>query len=663
VLSLNCQPRYTAMFRFFLLLCIPLFVPTLFAQDGTMMRTYLLGELETAQKSWQQRYDALKTAAEIEQYQQERKEFFRRQLGQMWDRTPLYPQIVKTFEKGTPGKDAYRVKLILLESTPKFYVSGAMFLPDATKFQPPYPTVLVVCGHSNEAKAYPNYQGVAALAATNGLVAFVMDPIDQGERSQRLNEDGTPLLQGVAAHNALGAGCILLGRNAATFEVWDMMRALDYLESRPDIDAARIGVTGNSGGGTQTSYIMALDDRVAVAAPFCYLCGLYGSMMTTIGPQDAEQNIFGQLAFGMDHVDYCIMRAPKPTLLGTTTGDFFPVGDAWATARNAKRIFDRFGYGEKMTIAEADGPHGWHKTLREATVRWMLRWLADRDEMIFEADDQPDCTTEELHCTPRGEVMLLDGARSAFDLNRDYNDELLAARTAKAANRSDDELRQTIRKIVGVRKLEEIPVLREVENETSSVAENLDAVASAEQFVWLAEDGKISLPAVRFVPKTTPTGTVVYLNGVGKTADTDRINELAGEGKTVVAVDLRGLGQTQGVGAQYYNHALFGTDGVDYYYAYLLGKSYVGMRTEDLLAVVRNLSGPVELVASGETTGLVALHAAVLEPTFFSSVKLDTPIRTWYDAVKEGGSPYPITNLVHGALLEYDVPDLLRLTF
>ena len=219
------------MTRFFPLLLLVMLTSTLFAQDGTMMRTYLSGELESAQKSWQKRYDSLKTVADIEQYQQERKDFFRRQLGQMWDHTPLNPQIVRTFEKGTPGKDAYRVELILLESVPKFYVTGAMFLPDATKFKPPYPAVMIVCGHSNDAKAYPNYQAVAALAATNGLAAFIIDPIDQGERSQRLKEDGTPLMQGVAAHNVLGAtSSILLGRNAATFEVWDMMRSLDYLE-------------------------------------------------------------------------------------------------------------------------------------------------------------------------------------------------------------------------------------------------------------------------------------------------------------------------------------------------------------------------------------------------------------------------------------------------
>jgi pimeloyl-ACP methyl ester carboxylesterase len=279
--------------------------------------------------------------------------------------------------------------------------------------------------------------------------------------------------------------------------------------------------------------------------------------------------------------------------------------------------------------------------------------------MIFEADDQPACTKEELRSTPNGEVMLLDGAKSAFDLNRDYNDELLAARTKK--KRSVDELRTTIRNIVGVRQLDAIPKLKEDRIQASNVAEQLDGAASVKQSVFLAENGRIMLPALRVEPKSSAKGTIVYLNGAGKTADLNRINELVKQNKTVIAVDLRGLGQTQATGTRYFRPEQFGTDGKDFFLAYLLGKSYVGMRTEDLLAVVRELQQPVEVVASGETVGLVAVHAAALEPTLIARVTLDVPIRNWFDVVKDVDAPYPIANLVHGALLEYDVSDVLRL--
>ena len=125
---------------------------------------------------------------------------------------------------------------------------------------PPFPGVIVPCGHAGEAKAYEAYQTMGALLALNGMAALVFDPIDQGERSQM--PSALPQIQGTTAHTMLGVGSILLGRSTARFEIWDGMRAIDYLQSRPEIDPNRIGCTGNSGGGTQTSYLMALDDRI-----------------------------------------------------------------------------------------------------------------------------------------------------------------------------------------------------------------------------------------------------------------------------------------------------------------------------------------------------------------------------------------------------------------
>jgi hypothetical protein len=146
-----------------------------------MMKTFLSGEFAQAKTVWQQRYDKLKTIDDITKYQAEHKEFFLRQLGKTWDRnSPLNPQVTKTFEKGTAGKNAYRVEMLVFESVPKFYVSAAVFLPDASRFKPPYPAVLVVSGHSDLAKASEIYQKVPALAALNGLLVMSIDPIAQG---------------------------------------------------------------------------------------------------------------------------------------------------------------------------------------------------------------------------------------------------------------------------------------------------------------------------------------------------------------------------------------------------------------------------------------------------------------------------------------------------
>jgi dienelactone hydrolase len=300
------------------------------------------------------------------------------------------------------------------------------------------------------------YQQACALAALNGMAALIFDPIDQGERHQLLDDQGKPRLAGTAGHNMVGVGSILVGRNTARFEIWDGMRAIDYLQSRPDIDADRIGCMGNSGGGTQTAYLMALDERIFAAAPSCYLCSLYGRQVRT-GAQDAEQNIFGQLAWGMDHTDYNMMRAPKPTLMCTATHDFFDIEDAWTNYRYAKRLYTRMGYGDRMSLLEADEKHGWTVRLREGGVRWMLRWLAGRDEPIFEPDGLQVLTDEEIQVTPRGQVMLIEGARSVYDLNRDWAAELAAQRQAAWSDGPPEGWRDQVRRLAGIRPLTELP--------------------------------------------------------------------------------------------------------------------------------------------------------------------------------------------------------------
>src|SRR5207237_9852383 len=112
----------------------------------------------------------------------------------------------------------------------------------------------------------------------------------------------------------IGVGALLVGQSTATYRIWDGIRGVDYLASRPEVDPKRLGCTGNSGGGTLTSYLMALDDRIAAAAPSCYLTTLE-RLFATIGPQDAAQNIPGQDPFGMEHADYITLRAPRPALM------------------------------------------------------------------------------------------------------------------------------------------------------------------------------------------------------------------------------------------------------------------------------------------------------------------------------------------------------------
>ncbi len=273
---------------------------------GGMMHRYLERQVEQAIAQWRAAYEERKSPEQIAAYQKQMREKFLTAIGGLPEPTPLESRVV-----GTVSRPGYQVDKIIFESQPKHFVTALLFLPDANRFKPPYPGVIMPCGHASDGKGHKEYQTGAALLALNGMAALVFDPIDQGERGQYLGPGGWPKLWGTAAHTVVGMGCVLLGQNTARFEIWDGMRAIDYLQSRPEIDPTRIGCTGCSGGGTQTTYLMALDDRIAAAAPSCYVTST-PRLLEVYGTDDSEQQIFGQLLGGPFESDMVMMRAPSP---------------------------------------------------------------------------------------------------------------------------------------------------------------------------------------------------------------------------------------------------------------------------------------------------------------------------------------------------------------
>ena len=620
-----------------------------------MVFEWLLPQVEAAEAKWREDYEARKTPEQIAEYQARMKKNFIDAIGGFPERTPLNAKIT-----GRIQDPEVTIEKVLFESQPGLYVTANLYLPNEAKYPKPWNGVVVVCGHSHNGKGYENYQRVTALHALNGIAAMIVDPIDQGERFQNIDLIAKKELSAsVHGHNLLGIGSILLGRNTAMFEIWDAMRAFDYMQTRDDIRHENLGLAGLSGGGTQTSYVMALEDRVDVACTCCYTCSLFG-LMKMNETQDAEQNIFGQAAFGMDHADYCMMRAPKPTFFGTATKDFFPIEMGWQSFRDSKRLFSRMGYGNQVDLTETDNQHGYDKTLREATVRFMLRFLDHREAPIFEPESLQAHTDEEIQVTPEGFTMLLPGARSTFDLNRDYAKELAAARKPIDA--------ETVAKIRELAKVRDAEAFEEMKVQTLG-EEKLDGV-NVKKLILEPEPG-ISLPALLVQAADAPekTDVALYVSDSGKTAGWDEnILPLVKAGKSVLTVDLRGYGETQSFekkNRQYYRNEFLGSDGKEFYIAYNLGKTFVGYRTDDLLAVTRWLKAQsfcanVELYGLSEAC-IPALHAAVLEKMAetYSHVTLENCLVSWTNTVENGGhSNTPLVSTVHGALKVYDLPEM-----
>ena len=518
------------------------------------------------------------------------------------------------------------------------------------------------------------------------MAALCYDPIGQGERHQILQPDGRPRFENGVEHMLVAPGSILLGRSAATYRVWDGIRGLDYLVSRKDIDPERLGLTGNSGGGLVTALLMAVDERVACAAPSCYITHVK-ELLETQGPGDSEQQIYGEILQGLGHADYLMIRAPKPTLICAATRDkMFDISGSWRTLREAKRFYGRLGHPERVDLVEADVIHGFFRPLREGIARWMRRWLIGIDDAVVETDfsllSEEEGTVGEflkaegedysqfnrvrlpmIHCSPKGQVQLMEGARSVFDFNRIRDEELASERRDYWKRTSREQILQEVRRRGGIRELSQLPPpdVEEVAILRRRGYEIRKLILRPEPGIWL--------PALRFVPKTGErAGAVLYLHGQGKQVDAHSggpIEELVSAGRQVLAVDLRGVGETQHPKGKWGYGPLFGHDWEDFYLAYMLGRSYLGMRVEDALVCARYLAGAssdarVHLVGIGET-GPVALHAAALEPDLFASLELRRSLVSWSNVVKTEVTVNQLVNTVHGALEKYDLPDLLAI--
>lgn len=628
------------------------------AEQRTQARLYshLLDDAHAALDRRQEAYDALKTPEEIQAYQQKLKKFMTAQLGGFPERVPLEARTVKTLDQ-----DGYRVENVIFVSRPNHHVTANLYLPDSASSSSPVPGVVVASGHSRTGKTADYNQRFGIAMAKHGMAALCYDPIGQGERSQILDDQGEPQFSGTTTeHFLVGVGSILVGRNTAGYRVWDAMRSIDYLCSRPEINPEKIGFTGCSGGGTLTSYTMALDERVTCAAPACYLT-TFRRLLDTIGPQDAEQNIFAQIKFGLDQPDYVLMRAPRPTIISATTSDFFDISGTWDNYRQAKRIYGRLGYPEQMDLVEVAGKHGVQPENLATISQWMQRWLVGTDQpvSIMQLKTLPSA---DLLCTETGQVLTsINGEKSVMQLNTDYNAKLAGERDKQWKSATRDEQLARIRKLLQVRANGELkPPQWEDLGRIKREEYHIDKLA-------LKTDSGVPLPALTFHPPSPVDDAYLYLHDDGKLGDSEAggpIEKLLGDGYAVVTVDLRGQGETSSGGRD-----KLLSDWKTYYLAYLLGEPLVGLRTEDALAAAdfvayyqkkRDNPRKVHLVGVGQA-GIVALHAAAMNPELFASVTIRNCPRDWASVVQQKVPQGQLDSTVHGALEVYDLPNLVQL--
>lgn len=623
---------------------------------------------------------ALLSAAGTRAYRDSARARFSRVLGPLSARTPLRARVT-----GTVAQAGFRIEKIVYESTPHHHVTANLYLPEGKGRKP---AALLFCGHEPASKATPSYQQTARLFARNGFVVLVIDPVSQGERMQLTAPDGKFLTRGgTTEHTLLNAEAALLGRSLPAEQLWDNVRGLDYLLTRPEVDAARVGCLGNSGGATQAAYFMGYDDRVQVAA----LCSYVASgerNLTLTGPADGCVQLPGAGAAGLDLADWLLMFAPKPLLLLTGRYDFVDQTDMEATFADAYRGYAALGQPAKAAIFTYDDGHGISAPKRAAAVAWFRQWLGVGGPLVPEEPTPLSLPEATLRCTPTGQVST------------SFKDEESLAATHLAAARALAQRRPAYAPAalaaVVRRQLRQVPAPK---SPVTTGIDQRDTLRLPSGQVWqswlIRQPGEPPLPVRLLLPAgpTPPTRLMLWLPDAGMAAtlrdSAARLTAYQRQGAAVLLADLRGLGETTDPAAfndpKYYNQEYR-----DALLALHTGRPLLAQRVADvssILTLIRNDDRlwqlPILLRADGRAA-LVALHAAVLSPLVVKHPVTDvtdqaaapsTPrvYAPQIEQVQVSGGPasflYFLENpaakdayssVLPGVLLHYDVPDLRR---
>jgi len=288
------------------------------AQDASPRRTafnaWLEAQAQDALRARGERLKALRTADDVAKYSANVRATLLDIVGGMPDTTaPLNARITRTQQR-----DGYRIEHLIYESLPGLLVTALVYVPDGAG---PFPAVLGTAGHSDVSKAEPVYQNAWVSFARRGFVVLAYDPPGQGERLEYFDPaKGTSRVGvGTREHSMTGQQLLLTGSHLARYMVQDGRRAMDYLRTRPDVDASRVAVAGNSGGGTQAAYLAAFEPRLAAIVSSCYMTS-WQYMWQTPGPQDAEQVIPGFLSRGLDFGDFALAAVPRGFLISSAIG-------------------------------------------------------------------------------------------------------------------------------------------------------------------------------------------------------------------------------------------------------------------------------------------------------------------------------------------------------
>ena len=621
-----------------------------------MVQEFFVARVREIEALGQCRRAALRSKRDALAYIRTVRENIQKCFGPWPEKSPLNARVT-----GTVERDAYTIEKVIFESRPGLPVTGNLYVPRGRKG--PLPGVVGTCGHSVNGKAAEAYQSFAQGLARMGYVTLIYDPLGQGERIQYTDEKLKPRHgTSVAEHLHAGNQQYLVGEFFGAWRAWDGIRALDYLLTRPEVDPAKIGVTGNSGGGTLTTWLAGVDQRWCMAAPSCFVTTFRRNLENEL-PADTEQCPPRALALGLDHADFLAALAPKPVILLTQDKDYFDLRGGQEAFARLQSLYELLGAKDNVALFTGPREHGYSQENREAMYRWF-----NRVTKISDAQTEPALTIEKdetLWCTPHGQVGEFR-PKTIFTFTQEKAQALAGQRGAvggralrravtevlKIPARSGPPDYRILRPLAGRKHPAKHTACYAVENEPGILA--LLYLLSAESLVSRPPRGK--------------TRAILYI--AHQSADAELREEpliadlLKAEPQSAFyACDVRGIGESQPDTCG--KNQFLQPYGSDFFYSahsIMLDRPYLGQRTFDVLRVCDLLyaCGHTEIHLAGRGWGaLPATFAALLSETVAQVTLKNAP--TSYHAIATSDDyKWPLAVLPPGVLEKFDLPDCYR---
>lgn len=623
---------------------------------GNMMQEYVVGRIRTLNAERDARINALKTREDALAYI----ESVREKIAKVFSAMPSDRSVPKYELTGTVEKERFRIEKIIYYSREHFPVTANYYLP-RTKGR--HPTVLFLCGHSHNGKAQNAYQAAVQNLALQGYAVLAVDPAGQGERWQFVDVPNAADVHGKCTfeHSMIGKQLRLCGDYFGAWRAYDALRGLDWLLSRPEADPSKVGITGNSGGGTMTTFVQALDSRFTMAAPSCYVTSWRRNWENEI-TADAEQMPPGILANGCEMGDFLLAYAPRPILLLGQKNDFFDVRGLKETWEQARKVYALLGAEGNLQYFIGPTNHGYSIENREAMYRFFSAQCHPGNSSPAEDPGTEILSEKELNCTKTGQIM---SSRPELSTIHDFAvrkaNELRTARPALSA----DSLKKQLRKVLCLPAKISIPyvrILRPVYMTSIPAERSVFSRFGLEGESGLFTTLKLnaSTAYLHFPELEKLTVYLPHLDSGSELLQLDRLPE-----DIYAGLDYRGTGESCALtGAYGPDFRKFNmTHNQEYFFdsvALMFGTSLIGLRTLDTLwavAFVKNC-GVKHLHLAGRGLGsFPALMAALLSDQVESLTLYDAP-ESWESMVTKHVTHWPQSCMIPGVLEFADLPEI-----